>query len=97
MFKSMICYLFIASFAQGQSWEIVEGAAPVNGEPSAMNKAARESWKKACEEWKKEFREDNKENKIISISCGTPECSGAAGQKACSSTAKFKIKTKMME
>lgn len=76
-------------------WEIVEGATPIHGEPAAMEKEARKLWKNACEEWKKEFREDNKENKIVTINCGSPSCSGAVGQKVCSSTSSYKIKTKI--
>lgn len=79
----------------GVKWEVVEGAVPVHGEPAAMNKEARGNWKTACNEWKKEFREDNKESKIISINCGTPECSGSVGQKTCHSTGTYKIKTKL--
>jgi hypothetical protein len=78
-------------------WQVVEGSAPINGEPAAMEKDARKSWKTACAEWKKEFREDNKENRILSMSCGSLECSGSVGQKVCSSTAQYKISTKASE
>lgn len=97
IFKLIFLSLFFINFSQAQSWEIVDGAAPVNGEPSAMKKAAQDNWVKACMEWEKKFREDNKENRIIMTSCGIPECSGAVGQKSCSSTAIFKIKTKMSD
>lgn len=76
-------------------WEIADGSADIEGEPAAMNKEARATWKTACDAWKKEFRTDNKENKIISMSCGTPACAGDAGNKICTSKATYKIKTKL--
>lgn len=76
-------------------WTIEPGSAEIEGEPSATTKDARAAWKKACEDWKKEFREDNKQNKILSISCGSPVCGGDAGSKVCSSKASYKIKTRV--
>jgi hypothetical protein len=82
--------------AKGEvKWEVTEGAADIEGEPAAMNKEARATWKTACEDWKKEFRADNKENKIISMSCGTPTCDGNTGNKVCTSKAAYKVKTKL--
>lgn len=78
-----------------RNWEITEGDADVQGEVATMSKEARASWKKACEDWKKEFRADNKENKIILIDCGRPDCSGDATNKTCVSKAKYKVKTKI--
>lgn len=77
------------------AWEVVEGSAPIEGEPAAMNKEARAAWQKACDDWKKELREDNKENRVISINCGKANCSGSAGSKVCSSDGSYKIKTKI--
>lgn len=76
-------------------WEITDGTADLAGEPANLSKQARSSWKKICKDWKKEFRRDNKENKIISINCGIPNCTGAAGKKVCASQAAYKIKTKL--
>src|SRR5690349_4020182 len=53
-------------------WEVSEGATDIQGEFNPVKKDARVEWKKACDAWKKEFRDDNKENKIISMNCGTP-------------------------
>jgi len=78
-----------------QVWEITEGTADVSGEPNVMQKEAKSNWKKACDDWKKEFRADNKENKIITISCGSAECSSDAAGKSCVSKASYKIKTKL--
>ena len=76
-------------------WEVTEGDADVTGETAAMSKEAKSNWDKACKEWKKEFREDNKENKIISMNCGKADCSGDAGNKTCTSKATYKLKTKL--
>ena len=78
-----------------RTWEITDGDADVQGDVATMSKEARTSWKKACEDWKKEFRGDNKENKIIALDCGTPNCSGDAANKSCVSKAKYKIKTRI--
>lgn len=77
------------------AWEITDGSADLTGEPTVMIKEAKESWKKACDAWKKEFRADNKENKIINISCNTPDCSTDAGGKTCVSKATYKVKTRL--
>lgn len=77
-------------------FEIVSGSAEIEGDPSVLIKEARGSWKKACADWKKELKELNKDNKIISMDCGKMSCvsSGAEGH-VCSSSASFKVKTKM--
>lgn len=76
-------------------WEFSDGTADIQGETSAMNRAAKESWQKSCNSWKKEFREDNKENRIINLNCGIPNCGGDAGNVVCTSKATYKIKSKM--
>ena len=76
-------------------WQTEEGKAQVEGEEALMSKEAVANWKKACETWKKEFKADNKDNKIISLDCGTKSCTNEATSKVCSSEAKYKIKTRM--
>lgn len=76
-------------------WETQEGSNDIEGEAGATNKDGKANWKKACEDWKKEFRADNKENKIVTINCGSATCTGDAGSKVCTSKATYKIKTKM--
>lgn len=76
-------------------WELADGAADIEGETGATNKDAKEAWTKACNTWKKEFRADNKENKIINMSCGTSTCGGEVGSKVCTSKATYKVKTKL--
>lgn len=78
-------------------WEVQEGSADVEGEASATAKDAKKAWQKACNDWKKEIREDNKENKLMSVNCGISSCSGEAGSKVCSSKATYKVKTKVEE
>jgi hypothetical protein len=77
------------------AWEITDGSDDLSGEPTIMSKEANQSWRKACDDWKKEFRKDNKENKIINISCGSVSCTSDAGGKICSSKATYKIKTRI--
>jgi hypothetical protein len=76
------------------TWEVADGSADLEGE-AATAKEARADWKKKCDEWKKEFRADNKDNKIINVSCGTPACGGDAGAKTCTSKATYKVKTRV--
>lgn len=78
-------------------WTTEEGSADVEGDAGATNKEARGAWKKACDAWKKEFRDDNKDNKILSINCGSASCDGDAGNKMCTSKARYKIRTKASE
>ena len=76
-------------------WEVTDGSAEVEGESGPTQKDARANWRKSCADWKKELREDNKENKVISLNCGTMSCTGEAGNKTCTSKATFKIKTRV--
>ena len=83
------------ALAPRPTWEVQEGSADVEGETSATARDAKSAWKKACADWKKEFREDNKENKVLNVNCGSVSCGGEAGSKVCSSKATYKIKTRM--
>lgn len=77
------------------NWEITEGSADVEGEGATLMTEAKKNHKKACKDWEKEFRADNKENKIISVSCGAQNCNSEAMEKVCSSRASYKIKTRI--
>lgn len=78
-----------------KAWEIVDEASDIEGEPESLSKDARASWKKACAEWKSETKETNKENKIISLNCGTPKCEKSESvTTTCKSQAKLKVKVK---
>ena len=76
-----------------KKWIISEGEHEVVGDNEVVKKAAEKNWKAACADWKKEFREDNKENKIISIVCGKMNCEKEGVETTCRSQAKYKIKT----
>jgi hypothetical protein len=78
-----------------KAWEIVDETADIEGDPESMAKEARASWKKACAEWKAETKENNKENKIISLNCGSPKCEKSESvTTTCKSQAKLKVKVK---
>ena len=70
-----------------------EGEHDLAGDKDVVAKSAELNWKKECSDWKKEFRADNKDNKIISITCGKMSCSKEGVETTCNSQAKYKIKT----
>ena len=76
-----------------KKYSVVEGEHEVVGDKDVVAKSAEKNWKAACTEWKKEFREDNKDNKIISVTCGRMVCEKVGVESTCQSQAKFKIKT----
>lgn len=76
-------------------WETNDGTADIEGESAATSKEAKAAWKKACADWKKEIKEDNKDGKVISLNCGSAKCGGDAGNKVCTSSATYKIKSKV--
>lgn len=76
-------------------FEITEGTDTIEGDPAPLLKEARANWKIACTEWKKELKELNKENQVISMSCGTMSCATSAMETTCSSTGKNRIKVKV--
>ncbi|MBY0554189.1 hypothetical protein K2P97_06650 [bacterium] len=80
-----------------KKYEITEGTDDVTGDKAPLRKTAEINWKKACKEWSTEFKEANKENKIISHSCGKMECSKEGVESTCVSKAKYKVKTLIEE
>lgn len=79
-----------------QEFEITEGSSAVSGEPEVLQKEARNSWKKECADWKKELKELNKENSILMMNCGQPDCAKTGmSETICKSEATYKIKVKM--
>lgn len=76
-----------------KKYSVVEGEHEVVGDKDVVAKNAEKNWKKECTDWKKEFREDNKENKIISLTCGRMVCEKVGVESTCQSQAKYKIKT----
>lgn len=76
-----------------KKYTISEGEHEVYGDKDVVGKSAEISWKAECKEWQKEFRIDNKDNKIISVSCGKMQCAKVGVETTCSSVGKYKIKT----
>ncbi len=75
--------------------EIVDGTSEIAGDPNPMQKAARESWKKACEDWKKEVKDLNKENQVIKLDCNSPKCAPENSSTVCKSEATYKVKVRL--
>jgi hypothetical protein len=78
-----------------KQFEIVEGTEQISGDPAPLLKEARANWKTACADWKKESKELNKDNQVLTLSCGQMTCSTAAMESFCVSTGTHKIKTKV--
>ena len=74
-------------------YSVVEGEHDVTGDKDVVAKGAEKNWKTACTEWKNEFREDNKDSKIISMTCGRMTCDKEGVETTCRSLAKYKIRT----
>ncbi|HEY8269732.1 MAG TPA: hypothetical protein VIG33_02505 [Pseudobdellovibrionaceae bacterium] len=76
-------------------YEITTGTDAIEGDAAPLLKEARANWKTACSEWKKELKELNKENQVISLSCGTMKCSTTAMETTCASEGKNKVRVKV--
>ncbi|MGZ3795208.1 MAG: hypothetical protein ACXVB1_02520 [Pseudobdellovibrionaceae bacterium] len=81
--------------AEENKYEITTGTDVIEGEAAPLLKEARANWKAACTDWKKELKELNKENQVISLSCGTMKCSTTAMETTCTSEGKNKIRVKV--
>lgn len=75
-----------------KKYVISEGQEDITGDKDVVMKKAEGNWKKACEDWKKEFKEMNKDNKIISLSCGKMSCSKEGVESTCESKATHKVR-----
>ena len=75
-----------------KKYTISEGSEDIGGEKDVLKKNAEKNWKKACEDWKSEMKTNNKDNKIISISCGVMSCSKDGVESECQSKASYKIR-----
>jgi hypothetical protein len=76
-----------------KKWVLTEGEEDISGDKAALLKQAETNWKTACSDWKKEFKEMNKDNKIVSMSCGKMSCSKEGVESTCVSKATHKVKT----
>ena len=75
-----------------KKYVISEGTEEGSGDKDVVLKSAEKNWQKACKEWKTEFKENNKENKIISMNCGKMNCTKNGVESTCDSTAKYKVR-----
>lgn len=81
-----------------RNYEITEGHEDISGDPQILSKDARDSWKTACADWKKETKENNKDNQVIALSCGSPVCEKKdATEITCVSNGTSKIKTRIRD
>lgn len=78
-----------------KEFEIVSGNGDVSGDSSPLVKAAKESWKKACTEWKTEVKDLNKENSILALNCGSPNCKKEEHGSTCSSVGIYQLKVRI--
>lgn len=80
-------------------YEIISGTDELIGDPAAGKSNAYKAWKTACTEWKKDFREDNRENRILSISCGAAKISPgeSLGEYVYKSMTSYRMRVRMEE
>lgn len=78
--------------ANKKKYTISEGSEEITGDKDVLKKNAEKNWKQSCEDWKKEIKELNKENKVISVSCGSMTCSKDGVESACKSAGSYKIR-----
>jgi hypothetical protein len=78
-----------------KQYEITEGTDELTGDAAALVQDARKNWKKACDEWKKEFKDLNKDNMILSMSCGSMSCTTVSMESTCKSQTKHKLRVQV--
>ncbi len=97
MCQSIVTLLFFVGVAAQaettEQFEIIEGNSQIIGDADSMKAGAKAKWKTACNEWKKETKEINRNERLIEISCNSPDCSSTDDGIVCSSSAIYKIKT----
>ena len=67
-----------------------EDSADIQGDPAPLASEARQKWKEACATWKTDTKKEDPTSR--SFNCGSPTCSGDAGNKTCVSKATYKHK-----
>lgn len=75
-----------------KKYTISEGEDDISGDKDVLKKTAEKNWRKACDSWKSELKENNKENRIISSSCGVMNCSKEGVESSCTSKATYKVR-----
>lgn len=78
-----------------KQYEITEGSEEIAGDASPLLQDARKNWKAACAEWKKEFKELNKDNQVLSLSCGSMTCATVTMESTCKSQGKHKLRVQV--
>ncbi len=78
-----------------KQFEIIEGTEQIEGDAAPLIQEARKNWKTACADSKKEFKELNKENQILSLSCGGMTCSTVAMESTCKSVGHHKLRVQV--
>ena len=80
-----------------KQFEISEGTEEVAGDAAPLIQEARKNWKAACADWKKEFKDLNKDNQILSLSCGSMICTTVTMENTCKSQAKYKLRVQIKQ
>lgn len=80
-----------------KKYTISEGENEITSDKEVVKKEAQQSWKMACSDWKKEFKDLNKDNKIISMTCGKMNCTKDGVETTCASVAKYKVRVVVEE
>ena len=75
-----------------KKYVISEGTDDITGDKDVLKKSAEKNWKQACDDWKKEIKELNKDNKIISVSCGSMTCAKDGVESTCKSSGSYKVR-----
>ena len=78
-----------------KEFEITEGSEEIAGDAAPLIQEARKNWKAACLDWKKDFKELNKDNQILSLSCGSMTCTTVAMENTCKSQGKHKLRVQI--
>lgn len=78
-------------------YEINSGTEDIFSSPEYDRSKAYAGWKTACADWKTSMREINKENRVISLNCGSPTRTQDGDQHIYRSSGTYKIRVQMKE
>ncbi len=78
-------------------FQITDGDEEIIADSDPLLKQARLNWKKSCADWKAEMKSNNKDSHIISLNCGSMNCTTATMESTCKSKATYKIKVKTVQ
>lgn len=80
-----------------KKYEIAEGHEDLSGDSATLKATSALNWKKACSEWRAELKMINKQNSIISHTCGKMTCDKNGVETTCTSKAQYKIRVLVEE